>query len=123
MNSHFGTFAVDVDNLDGADDELDDVQDIIVSALRGRGYKSTVTVTTYRAYGEQPTEATPVEAEPIPARWDGTVVHPNPDNPRDTETLVGCIADDGTGRPIGLLIDDDKREALGLALVDPHPEN
>ncbi|MFF0009527.1 hypothetical protein ACFYQT_39735 [Streptomyces tibetensis] len=59
-------------------------------------------------------------AEPIPARWDGTVIHPHhPNGDLDDQTIVCCLADDGTKRPIGLFLDDEHREALGLQLVDP----
>ncbi|MGA5182994.1 MazG-like family protein [Streptomyces pseudogriseolus] len=244
--SHFAELTVDIDNLDGADGEVEDVQYIITNALRSRGYKGYTSVKRYAAYGEptpdtteptpDATEATPAETdtttllaspgwqtlraivdhldtvnadnpaetdqrllklteeigevaqarigmtgqnprkgithgpddvaaelcdviitaavalhsftldpaaalaaklakaasrfnidlpspEPIPACWEGSVVHPNPDNPDDAETLVCCTATDGTSRPIGLFLNDEMREALGLSLVDPHPEN
>lgn len=63
-------------------------------------------------------EAERQESTPIPARWDRTVIlpeHPNGDS--DGDTIVCCIADDG--RPIGLFLNDEHREALGLLLVDP----
>ena len=60
-------------------------------------------------------------SEVIPARWDRTVIHPDaPNGDIDGQTIVCCIADDGTNRPIGLFLDDEDREALGLQLVDPN---
>jgi hypothetical protein len=34
---------------------------------------------------------------------------------------VCCLTD--SGQPVALALDDELREALGLALVDPNPEN
>jgi NTP pyrophosphatase (non-canonical NTP hydrolase) len=62
--------------------------------------------------------------EPIPARWDRTVIHPDtPSDDLDGHTIVCCLADDGTNRPIGLFLDEEHREALGLSLVDPYDKN
>jgi hypothetical protein len=59
-------------------------------------------------------------AEPIPARWDGTAILPeHPNGDINGQAIVCCLADDGTKRPIGLFLDDEHREALGLLLVDP----
>jgi hypothetical protein len=59
------------------------------------------------------------QPEPLAVRWDRTVIHPDAD-PTD-DTIVCCIAD--TGQPVALFLDDEHREALGLALVDPNPED
>lgn len=50
MNSHYGRLTVDIDNLDGAPDEIDHVTEIIISSLRSAGYKSTVSLDDYQAY-------------------------------------------------------------------------
>lgn len=56
--------------------------------------------------------------DPLIVRWDRTVIHP--DSPAE-DTIVCCLTDDG--QPVALLLDDELREALGLVLVDPNPEN
>lgn len=58
--------------------------------------------------------------DPLIIRWDRTVIHPNPTKPGD-ETIVCCLAEDG--QPVALFLDDELREALGLQLVDPDPDN
>lgn len=64
------------------------------------------------------------ETEPIPARWDRTVIHPHhPNGDTDGDTIVCLLADDGTRRPIGLFLDDEHRDALGLQLVDPNGDD
>ncbi|WP_328336830.1 hypothetical protein [Streptomyces violaceus] len=71
----------------------------------------------------QPLDDAPVP-DPIPARWDRTVILPeHPNGDLDGQTIVCCIADDDTKRPIGLFLDDEHREALGLLLVDPNGED
>lgn len=67
------------------------------------------------------TELAALKAQVIPARWDGTAIlpeHPNGDS--TGQSIICCLADDDTKRPIGLFLDQDQREALGLLLVDPH---
>lgn len=69
-------------------------------------------------------EAAQRDGTPIPARWDRTVIHPeHPNGDNNGDTIVCCIANDGTKRPIGLFLDDEHREALGLLLVDPDGED
>lgn len=58
--------------------------------------------------------------DPLIVRWDRTVIHPDPTNP-DDKTIVCCLTDDG--QPVALMLDDELREALGLLLVDPNPDN
>ena len=58
--------------------------------------------------------------DPLIVRWDRTVIHPNPADPNDP-TIVCCLTDDG--RPVALFLDDELREALGMQLVDPNPDN
>ncbi|MCX4751745.1 hypothetical protein OG455_41720 [Kitasatospora sp. NBC_01287] len=58
--------------------------------------------------------------DPLTVRWDRTVIHPDPSIPGD-ETIVCCLAADG--RPVALFLDDELREALGMQLVDPNPDN
>lgn len=58
--------------------------------------------------------------DPLVVRWDRTVIHPAPTIPGD-QTIVCCLTDDG--HPVALLLDDELREALGLMLVDPNPDN
>lgn len=58
--------------------------------------------------------------DPLIVRWNRTVIHPDPTKPGD-QTIVCCLTDDG--RPVALLLGDDLREALGLQLVDPNPDN
>jgi hypothetical protein len=57
--------------------------------------------------------------DPLVIRWDRTVIHPDPTTSDDT--IVCCLTDDG--QPVALLLNDELREALGLQLVDPDPEN
>jgi hypothetical protein len=57
---------------------------------------------------------------PIPIRWDRTVIHPALAS--EDDTIVCCSAMDD-GRPVALFLDDEYREALGLQLVDPHPDD
>lgn len=52
--------------------------------------------------------------EPLRVRWDRTVIHST--GPGD-DTIVCCL--DQHGHPVALFLDDDLREALGLALLDP----
>jgi hypothetical protein len=56
--------------------------------------------------------------DPLIVRWDRTVIHP--DDPAE-DTIVCCLT--GDGQPVALMLDDELREALGLMLVDPNPEN
>jgi hypothetical protein len=58
--------------------------------------------------------------DPLIVRWDRTVIHPDPNEPGDP-TIVCCLTTDG--QPVALFLDDELREALGLLLVDPNPEN
>lgn len=58
--------------------------------------------------------------DPLIVRWDRTVIHANPADP-DDRTIVCCLTQDG--QPVALLLDDEYREALGLLLVEPDPEN
>jgi hypothetical protein len=58
--------------------------------------------------------------DPLIVRWDRTVIHPDPFGD-DDPTIVCCLTEDG--QPVALLLDDEHREALGLALVDPNPDN
>lgn len=58
--------------------------------------------------------------EPLQVRWDRTVIHPDPLVPGDP-TIVGCLTEDG--QPVALFLDDELREALGLILIAPNPEN
>jgi len=58
--------------------------------------------------------------DPLIVSWNRTVIHPNPKTPGDP-TVVCCLTDDG--QPVALLLDDEYREALGLQLVDPDPDN
>ncbi|MDH6141133.1 hypothetical protein P3T35_003146 [Kitasatospora sp. GP30] len=55
---------------------------------------------------------------PLIVRWDRTVIHPQ--QPGE-DTIVCCLTNGG--QPVALLLDDELREALGLVLVDPDPEN
>lgn len=57
--------------------------------------------------------------DPLIVRWNRTVIHPYETVSEDT--IVCCLTDDG--QPVALLLDDELREALGLLLVDPNPEN
>jgi hypothetical protein len=57
---------------------------------------------------------------PLIVRWDRTVIPADPNDP-DDRTIVCCLAEDG--QPVALFLDDELREALGLALVDPNPED
>lgn len=59
---------------------------------------------------------TPSAGEPLCVRWDHLVTtEPGKD------TIVACLTEDG-GQPVALLLNDELREALGLALVDPDAE-
>jgi hypothetical protein len=58
--------------------------------------------------------------DPLIAHWDHAVIRPDPDKP-DDQTIVCCLTDDG--QPVALFLDDELREAVGLLLVDPNPEN
>jgi hypothetical protein len=74
--------------------------------------------------GDQPQPLDDTSPEPIPARWDRTAILPeHPNGDIDGQTIVCCVADDGTKRPIGLFLDQEHREALGLLLVDPGGED
>ncbi|GAA2457241.1 hypothetical protein [Streptomyces macrosporus] len=53
--------------------------------------------------------------ESVPVRWAGAVTFP--DNRDDGETVVCCTTD--TGRRVALRLNDEHREALGLALLLP----
>lgn len=53
MNSHFAHLTVLITNLDGAADEIEDVTEIIESALRGRGYKADTSVEHYAPYAKK----------------------------------------------------------------------
>lgn len=55
---------------------------------------------------------------PLVVRWDRAVIHPEVDPSEDT--IVCCLAEGGL--PVALLLDDEHREALGSALVDPTGE-
>jgi hypothetical protein len=59
----------------------------------------------------------PTDLTPIPVHWDRLVMHPSGE---DTDTVVCCKTD--SGHPVALFLDDELREALGLQLVDPHPD-
>lgn len=50
---------------------------------------------------------------PLTVRWDREVIWDDQRGP----TIVCCLADDG--RPVALFLDDELREALGAALIDP----
>lgn len=63
----------------------------------------------------------PCRSTPLPARWDKEVVHPTPGDTECPDTLVCCVA--ATGQPVALWLDDEHREALGLALLDPDAED
>lgn len=52
--------------------------------------------------------------EPLHIRWDHTVIHST--GPGD-DTIVCCL--DQHGHPVALFLDDELREALGLALLLP----
>jgi hypothetical protein len=56
--------------------------------------------------------------EPLIIRWDRLVSHPKKSS---EDTIVCCLTEDG--QPVALLLDDELREALGLVLVDPNPED
>jgi hypothetical protein len=56
--------------------------------------------------------------DPLIVRWDRTVIHPEQ---AGQDTIVCCLTEDG--QPVALFLDDELREALGLMLVDPDPEN
>lgn len=56
--------------------------------------------------------------DPLIVRWDRTVIHPKR---AGQDTIVCCLTEDG--RPVALILNDEYREALGLALVDPDPDN
>lgn len=53
------------------------------------------------------------DAEPLPIRWDRTVIPAEGDD----DTIVCCIATDGSQRPVALFLDDELREALGDTLL------
>lgn len=53
--------------------------------------------------------------EVLVARWDRTVIHPDPDSGDDT--VVCCLTADRS-QPVALLLSDDHREALAGALLD-----
>ncbi|WP_128378500.1 hypothetical protein [Streptomyces cavernae] len=55
---------------------------------------------------------------PLTVHWDRLVTHPSGE---DTDTIVCCLTD--TGQPVALFLDDEHREALGLLLVEPDPDN
>lgn len=57
------------------------------------------------------------ESTPLTIRWDRTVIHPEPAEDGDDETIVCCLTENG--HPVALFLDDEYREALGLVLVDP----
>lgn len=50
---------------------------------------------------------------PLTVRWDREVIWDDQRGP----TIVCCLADDG--QPVALFLDDELREALGAALLDP----
>jgi len=52
MSSHFAHLTVTVANLDGVDSEIDEVTNIVESALRSAGYKADASVDDYRSYEE-----------------------------------------------------------------------
>jgi hypothetical protein len=56
--------------------------------------------------------------DPLIVRWDRTVIHPELPG---GDTIVCCLTEDG--QPVALLLGDELREALGLALIDPDPED
>jgi hypothetical protein len=56
--------------------------------------------------------------DPLIVRWDRLVIHPKKSS---EDTIVCCLTEDG--QPVALLLDDELREALGLLLVDPNPED
>jgi hypothetical protein len=56
--------------------------------------------------------------DPLIVRWDRLVIHPKKSS---EDTVVCCLTEDG--QPVALLLDDELREALGLVLVDPNPED
>jgi hypothetical protein len=58
------------------------------------------------------------DSTPLAVRWDRLVMHPTGD---DEHTIVACLTDAGT--PVALFLDEELREALGLQLVDPHPDD
>ncbi|MFD7615739.1 hypothetical protein [Streptomyces sp. NPDC059802] len=53
MSSHFAHLTVVITNLDGVDTEIEDVTEIIESALRSAGYKGDATVDQYAPYPEK----------------------------------------------------------------------
>ncbi|AEW92995.1 MULTISPECIES: hypothetical protein [Streptomycetaceae] len=57
-------------------------------------------------------------AVPLSIHWARHVIYPGPAS--DEDTIVCCMTDDG--RPAALFLDDDLREALGAALLDPNGE-
>lgn len=67
MNSHYGSLTVDIDNLDGAPDEIDHITEIITSSLRSAGYKSTVTLDSHGSYADAQPEPTPAETPTVAA--------------------------------------------------------
>jgi hypothetical protein len=58
--------------------------------------------------------------EPLPLRWEGTVIHPAV--PSEDDTIICCTKMDD-GQPAALFVDDEHREALGLQLVDPDADS
>lgn len=56
-------------------------------------------------------------SEPLRVRWDRTVI---PSTGIGDDTIVACL--DQHGHPVALFLDDEHREALGLALIDPDGE-
>lgn len=60
MNTHFARLSVTITNLDGADDEIDDITETIKSALSDDGYEASVSVDRHAPHpntqqNEQPT--------------------------------------------------------------------
>ncbi|GGS96735.1 hypothetical protein [Streptomyces violaceus] len=108
------------DQLKKAQDELADIKrDLARYVMVPRWEYELMEKQRERADAAE-AELKALKSEVIPARWDGTVIlpeHPNGDS--TGQSIVCCLADDDTKRPIGLFLDPEQREALGLILVDP----
>lgn len=60
MNDHYGTFTLTVTNLDGVQDEAEEVERIVVEGLRHQGYKASLITDEIGEY----TAPTPAPAAP-----------------------------------------------------------
>lgn len=88
-------------------------------ALRARIRRLEVTserLAAERDRLQQALEQAGRRARPRVVRWDRTVTAPDSDG----DVLVCCL--DEAGRPVGLLLDEELREALGLLLLDRDPD-